>query len=95
MIKMLIGMVAGMVLSGLLLFGAKAILPAHADSGDTSDNATGGLAGLLPDIDSIYHQALTLPFQKAESKIYDPDIAEYYHELINSTGLGGTQVDTK
>ena len=89
MIRIMIGVVAGIILSCSFYFGAQAVLPANGDSKDSS----GGLAGLLPDIEKIYQQALTMPFQKAESKIYDPDIAEYYHELINSTGLGGTQAE--
>jgi hypothetical protein len=93
MIKIIGGMVAGFVLSCMFFFGAKAILPANADSKGNSDNSTRGLAGLLPDFEKIYQQALTLPFQKAESKISDPEIADYYHELINSTGLSGTQVE--
>jgi hypothetical protein len=90
MIKIICGMVAGFLLSCSLFYVAKAVLPASADS---SDNSTGGLAGLLPDFEEIYNQALTMPFKKAESKIYDPEIAEYYHELIQSTGLGGTEAD--
>ena len=93
MIKIFIGIVIGVVSSGMLFFGARFIFPSYAESDDSSDNTTGGLAELLPDIEKIYNTALTMPFQKAESKIYDPEIAEFYHELINSTGLGGTQVD--
>ncbi|OGO31612.1 MAG: hypothetical protein A2Z29_03015 [Chloroflexi bacterium RBG_16_56_11] len=97
MVKMIIGFFAGMAVCGLVFFGAGTILSAYAgtdDSGELSDNATGGLTGLLPDIEQIYNQALTLPFKKAESKIYDEDIREFYHELINSTGLGGTGAGT-
>ena len=28
-----------------------------------------------------------MPFSKAESKIYDKDIAEYYRALMDKTGL--------
>ena len=28
-----------------------------------------------------------MPFKKAESKITDPDIAEYYRDLMEATGL--------
>jgi hypothetical protein len=42
---------------------------------------------LLPDIETIYHDALTMPFIKAQSKIYDKDIAEYYQALMDKTGL--------
>ena len=96
--KMVIGFFVGMVVCGLLFFGAGTILSARAGvdgSGEVSDNATGGLAGLLPDVEGIYQQALTLPFKKAASKIYDEDIAEFYRELIDSTGLGGTGEGTE
>ncbi len=93
MIKIICGMVAGVVLCCLLFGVARAVLPASADNDDSGNSTSGGLAGLLPDFEAIYNQALTMPFKKAESKIYDPEIAEYYHELISNTGLGGTQAE--
>jgi UDP-N-acetylglucosamine pyrophosphorylase len=66
------------------------VIPAQAatdESGLTSENNTNTLTKLLPDIETIYHDALTMPFIKAQSKIYDKDIAEYYQALMDKTGL--------
>jgi hypothetical protein len=93
MIKIIGGMVAGIILSCTFLVTAKIVLPVNAVDDSNSDNSTAGLAELLPNFEEIYTQALTMPFKKAESKIYDPEIAEYYHELIRSTGLGGTEAE--
>jgi hypothetical protein len=88
--KMAISFICGVVVCGLIIIGVKPIMPTRADTTDSiseSDNTTSGLANLLPDFEKIYRNALTEPFIKAESKIYDPDIAEFYHGLMDKTGL--------
>ena len=88
--KMAISFICGVVVCCLIIFGVKPVLPTQADTTvltDDSDNLTVGLTNLLPDIEKIYHDALTMPFIKAESKIYDEDIAEFYRELMEKTGL--------
>jgi hypothetical protein len=91
--KMLVSFILGGVVCALLLIGAKSVLPIRADTDNTtSDNATQGLMDLIPDIESIYQESLTMPFRKAESKIYDEDIAEFYGALMDKTGLRGTEV---
>ena len=47
----------------------------------------GNIIGIIPDIRKIYHEALVSPFQKAEQEIHDEDIAQFYHELLESCGL--------
>ncbi len=92
MLKVAISFVAGVFVCGLVLFGARTVMPAMAGSGDdpvTSENSTIGLVNLLPDFERIYQEALTMPFKKAESKITDPDIAAYYRDLMDATGLTG------
>jgi len=87
---MAISFICGVVVCCLIIFGVKPVLPTQADTTeltDDSDNLTVGLTNLLPDIEKIYHDALTMPFIKAESKIYDEDIAEFYRELMEKTGL--------
>jgi hypothetical protein len=88
-VRTLFGFIAGVALCSLILFGARVVLPVYAanESGETSENTTDYLSTLLPDIENIYRDALTSPFQKAESKITDPDIAEFYRELMDKTGL--------
>jgi hypothetical protein len=86
---MVFSFIAGVVVCTLLLFTIRLVLPAQAGTesyGTISDNAT-GLLRLLPDIEKIYNEALTMPFKKAESKIHDKDIADYYRALMDKTGL--------
>ena len=88
--KMFIGFLVGIVVCCLFVFSARVVMPALAETGnpeDLSENSSLGLASLIPDIEKIYRDALLLPFEKAESKIYDEDIAEYYSELLTKTGL--------
>jgi len=78
---------AGIFVAGLLMMVISFGLPSLAD---TSDNLTAddqGLARLLPDIEKIYREALLAPFIKAEDKINDPDIADYYHSLLDKSGF--------
>ncbi len=88
--KVAISFVCGAIVCGLMLIGAKAVIPTRAETGDVSDlseNVTESFVDLLPDIEKIYRESLLKPFEKAESKIYDEDIAEFYSELLDSTGL--------
>jgi hypothetical protein len=88
--KILIGFISGVVICSIFVFGARIVNPTLAETGnpeDLSDNGSLGLADLIPDIEKIYREALIYPFEKAESKIYDEDIAEYYSELLTKTGL--------
>jgi hypothetical protein len=92
--KMFFSFLAGMAVCSLLLFTMKMIIPVSAatdESGSTSGNNTSVLLRMLPDIERIYHTSLTLPFIKAESKIYDEDIAEYYRALMDKTGLAPSE----
>ncbi|MHB8105462.1 MAG: hypothetical protein ACYDG5_08000, partial [Dehalococcoidales bacterium] len=57
------------------------------DPNTASNNSTQGIVDSISNFDKIYREALTEPFIKAESKISDPDIAEYYHGLMEKTGL--------
>lgn len=88
--KMALSFIAGMAVCGMLVFGVRMVLPvsAVADNPDTtSENISTSLLELLPDFEQIYRESLTMPFKKAESKIYDEDIAEYYRALMDKTGL--------
>jgi hypothetical protein len=89
--KMAISFIAGIIVCSLLLFGIRLVLPIQADTSDnvteSSDNLSQRLIDLLPDIEKIYRQALTAPFINARSKIYDADIARFYDNLLDKTGL--------
>jgi hypothetical protein len=87
--KMIISFIAGIAVCSLIIFSMKAIIPTQvkASSTEESDNSSLSLAKLIPNIEKIYRDALTQPFIKAESKIYDKDILEYYQGLMAKTGL--------
>lgn len=85
--KIVIGFMAGIFFAGMLMMVISFGLPALAGS---SDNTTGddmSLTRLLPDIEKIYREALLTPFIKAKAKITDPDIADYYHNLLDKSGV--------
>jgi len=82
-VKMALSFVSGLVVCGLLLFGVKSALPIRAET----DNLSQSMVELLPDIEKIYRESLTTPFRKAESKIYDEDIAQFYQELLDNSVL--------
>jgi hypothetical protein len=92
--KILFGFIGGFVVFGLFMFSARMVMPTQAETSELSDNNSLGLAELIPDIERIYNQALIMPFEKAESKIYDEDIAEYYRELLTRTGLRSENTET-
>ena len=92
--KLAFSFLSGIMVCGLLLFGVRTVVPIRAETDDTTDNLTEqseelsqSLIELLPDIERIYHESLTAPFRKAESKIYDEDIAEFYQELLDNSVL--------
>jgi len=88
--KMAISFISGVAVCCLIIFGVRPLLPTRADTTEpvgAADNTTQTLTNLLPNFAKIYQDALTAPFIKAESKITDPDIAEFYHELMQKTGL--------
>ena len=87
--RLIVAFISGVVVCGLLVLGAKAVLPTRADTDNTtpSDNVTQSLVDLIPDIEKIYRESLIAPFEMAESKIYDEDIAEFYGALLDRTGL--------
>lgn len=45
------------------------------------------ITGLLPDIGKIYRESLGGPYRQVEAEITDPDIAKYYRNLMDRTGL--------
>ena len=89
--KVVLSFIAGIVVCTVLFYTVNLILPVRAmtesvdPTNPSSDNT--GLSGLVPNIEKIYTDALQMPFQKAESKITDPDIAAFYRELMDETGL--------
>jgi hypothetical protein len=88
--KIVLSFIAGVAVCSILFFTVNLILPVKAvtdSAGASVSENDSSLSKLLPDFEKIYHDALTMPFQQAESKIYDKDIAEYYRALMDKTGL--------
>ena len=86
MLKLTLSFLSGLVVCGLLLFGVQSAIPTLAQTDDlSSDNFS--LVGLLPDIEKIYREALITPLQKAEEKIYDEDIGDFYRTLMERSSL--------
>jgi len=83
--KLVIGIFIGMVFSGLILGLISGGVLRAEDDGESD------LTTLLPDIGRIYRESLAAPFQQVEAEIEDEDIANFYHQLMQKTGL--TQVD--
>jgi hypothetical protein len=88
--KILISFICGIIISCVAVFCLKPVLPTFAETSDPGAESSGNTQGIVDSIsslDKIYRDALTEPFIKAESKIYDEDIADYYHGLMEKTGL--------
>ena len=83
----LIGLVVEVIVGGLLLLVLLSPI-SQAQSGDSTDNTTFALMEFLPDIRKIYHAALVSPLQEVEQEIQDPEIAAFYHQLLQKYDLG-------
>lgn len=86
--KMAISFIAGIMVCSLILFGVRTVVPIRAETdnlSEQSENVTQSFIDLLPDIERIYHESLTMPFRQAGNKIYDEDIARYYQELLDNS----------
>lgn len=85
---MIISLICSGVICFMVIYGVKPVLPVFAETNtpvNESENVTPTLTGLLPDIQKIYRESLTMPFIQAESEIYDEDIADFYHNLMEKT----------
>jgi hypothetical protein len=94
LMKVALSFICGAVICYLIVIGVKPVLPVMADEmgNGGASGKTSGLVNFLPDFEQIYRDALAAPFIKAESKIYDEEIADYYHGLMEKTGLTDTSV---
>ena len=59
---------------------AESAVTASTDSEDTYTD-------IIPDVEGIYKSALGAPYRQVESEITDPDIAAYYRQYMEETGL--------
>ena len=104
------GMLIGLIVV-LIIFHSTAPVSADSGSTTTSDeSSTTTIAGdngsstsinsadinsLMPDVKKIYNSCLGAPYRQVESEITDPDIANYFHTLMNETGLDKVGLDQK
>jgi hypothetical protein len=95
--KVVLSFIAGIIVCTVLFYSINLILPVRAmtENADPSDpnSDNSSLSNLIPDIQKIYTDALRMPFQKAEAKITDPDIAIFYRSLMDETGLAPSKTD--
>jgi hypothetical protein len=68
---------------------------ASGDNGSSTSLNSTDLNSLMPDVKKIYLSALGAPYRQVESEITDPDIANYFHRLMNETGLDKVGLDQK
>jgi hypothetical protein len=86
--KMVAGFFIGIAVCLLLVFTISHYTStAKADDAGTTLPDGTDLNGLMPDVGKIYREALGEPYRQVESEITDPDIARYYHTLMEKTGL--------
>jgi hypothetical protein len=80
--KMLVGFLIGVVAVLAVIVTIQFIAPVQASNSPAQDANS-----LLPDIKEINRQALTQPLLEAEKTITDPQIASYYHGLLDKCGF--------
>ena len=78
--KTVIAFIAGIILSAAVVMGGTQLSASEP-------TAEGTLEALLPDIESIYQEALTLPFEQAGEEITDPKLAAFYQKLMQQSGI--------
>lgn len=81
MLKMIVGLFAGMILTGILFMGPLSSIPMMAQSDDP------GLTETPVDNAEIYHKALISSLQEAGEEIQDNDIDRFYWKLIRGYEL--------
>ncbi|HEY31691.1 MAG TPA: hypothetical protein G4O10_01135 [Dehalococcoidia bacterium] len=79
--KLVVGFFIGTLFAGLILGLISGGISVAQTDGDSD------LTTLLPDIGKIYRTSLASPFQQVEQEIEDEDIANFYHRLMERTGL--------
>lgn len=85
--KLAFGFLSGILIGCVLLFGIQVVAPLRAQEDINPNSENFSLVKLLPNFEKIYREALMTPFQEAEKKIYDDDIAQFYHLLLGKIAL--------
>ena len=86
--KVAIGFIAGMIICAFMIMGIMSVLPISAGAAQADEtDGSNSLIELVPDVEKIYRESLIRPLVSAESQIYDEDILQFYHGLLEATGL--------
>jgi len=75
--KMIVGFIIGAITILGIMITLQFAVPVQAD--ETSSSST---TLSIMDIEKINREALVTPLREAEKTITDPDIANYYHTLL-------------
>ncbi len=95
MIKIVIGLVIGIILTGALFMGPFAEFPSRAEAANSSPLE-------VPDnIAEVYRESLLAPLRNAGDEITDAETSRFYHKLMQEYELDeianettGTEADT-
>jgi hypothetical protein len=80
--KMLVGFLIGVIAVLAVIVTIQFVSPVQASNFPSQDADS-----LVPNIQEINRQALTQPLLEAEKTITDPQIASYYHGLLDKCGF--------
>lgn len=81
MIKIVIGLVIGMILTGALFMGPLAEIPSRAEADNSSPREVP--AGIA----EVYRESLLSPLQNAGDEITDNENRQFYHKLMQEYEL--------
>lgn len=95
MIKIVIGLVIGVILTGALFMGPLAEIPSRAEADNSSPQE------VPADIAEVYRESLLSPLRNAGDEITDRENSQFYHKLMQKYELDeianettGTDSDT-
>jgi hypothetical protein len=83
--KMIAGFVIGVIICLITMLTISSQTQAAEGTIATTDGLD--LTSLLPDITSIYDNAVALPYQQVQAEITDPSIAAFFSKYVEATGL--------
>jgi hypothetical protein len=88
--KTVLSFLAGMMVClVIVVVVSNSVLVARADETGSGQDMT----SLLPDTGKIYRTSLGAPYRQVDKEIRDKDIAKFYHQLMQETGLDKIGLD--
>ena len=82
-------MIAGFIIGAVVCLITMLTISSQTQAAEGTTTLTDGLdlTNLLPDIASIYDNAVALPYQQVQAEITDPSIAAFFSKYVAATGL--------